>query len=47
MDDTDFAILVDQFVYPNMREDAKEVWDRHVNLSELFEDAKHERKTNV
>ncbi|WP_191556513.1 DUF5381 family protein [Metabacillus idriensis] len=47
IDDTDFTIMVDQFIYPNMREDAKEFWDRHVNLSELFEDAKHERKTNV
>ncbi|USK34274.1 YfjD family protein [Bacillus sp. F19] len=47
IDDTDFAILIDQYVYPNMSEDAKAVWDRHVNLSELFEHAKYERKTDI
>ncbi|MEM5017392.1 DUF5381 family protein [Metabacillus indicus] len=44
LDDTDFAVLVDQYIYPHMNQDAKTVWDRHVNLDQLFEDAKYERK---
>nr|WP_282034405.1 DUF5381 family protein [Metabacillus indicus] len=44
LDDTDFAVLVDQYIYPYMNQDAKTVWDRHVNLDQLFEDAKYERK---
>ncbi|USK29046.1 YfjD family protein [Bacillus sp. CMF21] len=47
IDDTDFAVLVDKYVYPNMREDAKAVWDRQVNLSELYQHAKYERKTDI
>ncbi|WP_224773360.1 DUF5381 family protein [Metabacillus idriensis] len=44
IDETDFAILVDQYIFPYMREDAKKVWDRHVNLAELYDDARYERK---
>lgn len=44
IDDTDFSILVDQYIYPNMNQDAKKVWDRHVNLSKLFDEVGYERK---
>lgn len=44
LDDTDFAVLVDQYIYPYMNQDAKAVWDRHVNLNQLYIDAKYERK---
>lgn len=44
LDDTDFAVLVDQYIYPHMNQDAKTVWDRNVNLNQLFEDGKYKRK---
>jgi hypothetical protein len=44
IDDTDFIILVDQYIFPYMREDAKKVWDRNVNLADLYDDARYERK---
>ncbi|APH06906.1 hypothetical protein A9C19_01350 [Bacillus weihaiensis] len=43
LDDIDYEIVVDKYIYPYLTETAKEVWDRKVNLEKLQRIAKYER----
>ncbi|MGX1195391.1 DUF5381 family protein [Metabacillus sp. SLBN-84] len=43
IDDTDFAVLVDQYIYPYMNVEAKAMWDGQVNLKKLYDDVGYER----
>ncbi|WHY36630.1 DUF5381 family protein [Cytobacillus firmus] len=42
--DLDYEMIVDQYIYPYMPENAKEVWDRKVDLERLRKVARYERK---
>lgn len=42
--DLDYEMIVDQYIYPYMTENAKEVWDRKVDLERLRKVARYERK---
>lgn len=42
--DLDYELIVDQYIYPYMTENAKKVWDRKVNLERLRDVARYERK---
>ena len=35
IDDLDIQILVDQYIYPYLKDEAKETWDKNVNLEYL------------
>lgn len=39
-----YQIIVDQYIYPYMTENAKKVWDRKVDLEHLRKEARYERK---
>ncbi|MFE4524571.1 DUF5381 family protein [Cytobacillus firmus] len=39
-----YQIIVDQFIYPYMTENAKKVWDRKINLESLRQQANYERQ---
>ncbi|WP_338022838.1 DUF5381 family protein [Bacillus weihaiensis] len=43
LDEIDYEIVVDKYIYPYLTETAKEVWDRKVNLEKLQRIAKYER----
>ncbi|APH06908.1 hypothetical protein A9C19_01410 [Bacillus weihaiensis] len=43
LDDIDYDIVVDRYIYPYLTEDAQEVWNRKVNLEKLQRIAKYER----
>ncbi|XQY91594.1 DUF5381 family protein [Metabacillus sp. HB246100] len=43
LDDIDYDIVVDTYIYPYLTEDAQEVWNRKVNLEKLQRIAKYER----
>ncbi|WLR41447.1 DUF5381 family protein [Bacillus carboniphilus] len=40
----DCQIVIDHYVYPYMNEEAKQVWDRKIDLERLLEDAKYKRE---
>lgn len=42
--DLDYEMIVDQYIYPYMTENAKKVWDRKVDLERLRKVARYERK---
>jgi len=42
--DLDYEMIVDQYSYPYMTENAKKVWDRKVDLEHLRKEARYERK---
>ncbi|WP_282174160.1 DUF5381 family protein [Cytobacillus firmus] len=42
--DLDYEMIVDQYIYPYMTENAKKVWDRKVDLERLRNVARYERK---
>ncbi|KAF0816298.1 DUF5381 family protein [Cytobacillus sp. FSL R5-0377] len=42
--DLHYKLIVDQYIYPYMTENAKKVWDRKVNLERLRDVARYERK---
>ena len=44
LDDLDYQIIVDRYIFPNMTENARKVWDRKVNLEKLSRVAKYERQ---
>ncbi|KON90171.1 hypothetical protein AF332_01465 [Sporosarcina globispora] len=39
-----YQIIVDQYIYPYMTENAKKVWDRKINLENLRQQANYERQ---
>ncbi|MBG9448250.1 hypothetical protein ABE67_02350 [Cytobacillus firmus] len=42
--DLDYEMIVDQYIYPYMTENAKKVWDRKVDLERLRRVARYERQ---
>lgn len=44
LDDLDYQVVVDQYLYPYITENAKKVWDRKVDLDKLQRVAKYERQ---
>ncbi|MBO1511861.1 YfjD family protein [Metabacillus sp. BG109] len=44
IDDLDYQVMVDQYIYPYMTENARKVWDRKVNLDKLQKVAKYHRQ---
>ncbi|USK52406.1 YfjD family protein [Bacillus sp. CMF12] len=42
--DLDYEMIVDQYIYPYMTQNAKKVWDRKVDLERLRKDARYERR---
>lgn len=45
LDDLEYQLVVDQYLYPYFMENAKKAWDRKVNLDKLQRVVKYERKT--
>ncbi|WP_273124233.1 DUF5381 family protein [Bacillus weihaiensis] len=43
LDDLDYEIVVDTYIYPYLTKNAQEVWNRKVNLEKLQRIAKYER----
>ncbi|WP_273124238.1 DUF5381 family protein [Bacillus weihaiensis] len=43
LDDIDYEIVVDTYIYPYLTKNAQEVWNRKVNLEKLQRIAKYER----
>ncbi|WLR44316.1 DUF5381 family protein [Bacillus carboniphilus] len=43
IDDDHYLIIFDRHVYPYMTDQAKQVWDRKINLDMLLEDWKYKR----
>jgi hypothetical protein len=43
LDDLDYEVIVDKYMYPYMTENARKVWDRKVNLDLLLKEVKYER----
>jgi len=44
LDDLDYQIIVDRYIFPYLTENAGKVWDRKVNLEKLLRVAKYERQ---
>lgn len=44
LDDLQYEMIVDQYIYPYMDENAKKVWDRKIDLERLRKVARYERK---
>lgn len=44
LDDLQYEMIVDQYIYPYMEENAKKVWDRKIDLERLRKVARYERK---
>jgi hypothetical protein len=44
LDDLDYEVIVDKYIYPYMTENARKVWDRKVNLDLLLKELKYERQ---
>ncbi|APH03509.1 DUF5381 family protein [Bacillus weihaiensis] len=44
IDELDYEVMIDKYIYPYMTDNAKEVWDRKVNLEVLLEEVKYERE---
>ncbi|WP_227551402.1 DUF5381 family protein [Metabacillus sediminilitoris] len=44
LDDLDYQVIVDKYIFPNMTENARKVWDRKVNLALLLKEVKYERQ---
>ncbi|UNL87194.1 DUF5381 family protein [Priestia koreensis] len=38
-------VLIDRYVYPYMRPESQAVWDRQVNLEELYKEAEYKIKS--
>ena len=43
IDDLAYQMMVDQYIYPYMKENSRKVWDRKVDLDKLKRIAKYER----
>ncbi|TXC82218.1 hypothetical protein FS935_21215 [Metabacillus litoralis] len=44
IDELDYQVMVDQYIFPYMTENTKEVWDRKVNLDLLLKEVRYERQ---
>ncbi len=44
IDDWQVDIMVDKYIYPHMNEQARTVWDRKIDLKELFESTTYKRE---
>ncbi|XQY91601.1 DUF5381 family protein [Metabacillus sp. HB246100] len=44
IDELDYEVMVDKYIYPYMADNAKKVWDRKVNLELLHDEVKYVRK---
>jgi len=44
LDDLQYEMIVDQYIYPYVDENAKKVWDRKIDLERLRKVARYERK---
>lgn len=44
LDDLDYQVMVDQYIFPYMMENARKVWDRKVDLHVLLKEVRYERQ---
>ncbi|MEH7355325.1 DUF5381 family protein [Neobacillus drentensis] len=44
IDDTEYQVIVDQYIFPYMTENARKVWDRKINLELLRKEENYERQ---
>ncbi len=44
LDDCDFQIIVDQFIYPYLTENSRKVWDRKIDLDKLRKEDNYVRR---
>ncbi|UAC49900.1 YfjD family protein [Bacillus aquiflavi] len=44
LDDTEYQVIVDRYIFPYMTENARKVWDRKINLELLREEENYERQ---
>ncbi|WP_273124240.1 DUF5381 family protein [Bacillus weihaiensis] len=44
IDELDYEVMVDKYIYPYMTDNARKVWDRKVNLELLHDEVKYERE---
>ncbi|MFJ5623183.1 DUF5381 family protein [Peribacillus loiseleuriae] len=44
LDDLDYQVMVDQYMFPYMTENARTVWDRKVDLNVLLKEVRYERQ---
>jgi hypothetical protein len=44
IEDYPYQIIVDQYIYPYLTENAKKVWDRKINLDHLRKEVNYERQ---
>lgn len=47
VDEVDYAVIVDKYIFPHMTSEAKAVWDRKVNLEKLYNEVKYEREVDI
>ncbi|MGE8079786.1 DUF5381 family protein [Peribacillus loiseleuriae] len=44
IDDLDYQVMVDQYMFPYMTESARKVWDRKIDLNVLLKEVRYERQ---
>ncbi|WHY78039.1 DUF5381 family protein [Neobacillus sp. WH10] len=44
LDDTEYQVIVDRYIFPFMTENARKVWDRKINLELLRKEENYERQ---
>ena len=44
LDDTEYQVIVDRYIFPYMTENARKVWDRKINLELLRKEENYERQ---
>lgn len=44
LDDGDFLVIVDQYIFPYMTDNARKVWDRKIDLDKLREEDNYVRQ---
>ncbi|USK34276.1 YfjD family protein [Bacillus sp. F19] len=47
IDETDFAVIVDKYIFSHMCSETQLAWNRNVNLDKLFREVNYERKADV
>jgi len=45
IDELDVDVLIDRYVYPYMTPESQTVWDRQVNLEELYKEVEYKRES--
>lgn len=46
IDDGDFQVIVDKYIFPFMNDNARKIWDRKINLDKLKEEDNYVRQEN-